>query len=160
MKITITMRMTMIMSTMVGLMLLQIAQTRPTSLSLAASTCPPNPINWNLTQATKTPFILSDCSGPADQQTSVHVCYDSNYLRLHFETFDDNMFNPYQNCNDPLFKYGRLPFPSPLSYSLIVSKMSLRSLSLPLLDSPFIPTLNSSSLQTLFSMQPMSQTLI
>lgn len=76
--------------------------------SLTISRCTSNPIQWNTTANTSSePFILTDCSGPAEQQTLVSACYDDTYLQLHFYAIDNNIYSPYTQCNDHLYNYGK-----------------------------------------------------
>ena len=71
------------------------------------------PLVWNTTASTsEQPFALSDCSGGPVQGTRVNACYDNLFLRLHFTATDDNPFNPYTNCNDPLYQYSTRKSPS------------------------------------------------
>lgn len=63
----------------------------------------PRPLNWDVVHDISSRFILSDCSGPARQQTTVKACYDNEMLRLFFINKDDNVESNYRNCNDPLF---------------------------------------------------------
>lgn len=70
----------------------------------------PSPLNWNAVANVSTQdnqgFFLSDCSRPALQRTYLKACYTASHLFFHFYCLDNNIYNPYTRCNDPLFQYG------------------------------------------------------
>jgi len=65
----------------------------------------PTPLVWTEVQ-NRTNFMLSNGSGLAMQQTTIHACYDSSFLYLYFQCVDNNIYNPYTTCNQPLYQYS------------------------------------------------------
>ena len=85
--------------------------------SFTISRCTTNPIQWNTTSTTAAnPFILADCSRPAEQQTLVSACYDDSYLHLHFNAVDNNIYSPYTECNQHLYNDGENSLLTVVSY--------------------------------------------
>eukprot|EP01105_Mastigella_eilhardi_P003711 TRINITY_DN1484_c0_g1_i1.p3 TRINITY_DN1484_c0_g1~~TRINITY_DN1484_c0_g1_i1.p3 ORF type:complete len:226 (-),score=64.89 TRINITY_DN1484_c0_g1_i1:2639-3316(-) len=58
------------------------------------------------TAALLSEFTLDDGSAPAVQQTEVHVCYTNKGFNITFDCADNNIHNPYTDCNDPLYQYS------------------------------------------------------
>ncbi|KYR02957.1 hypothetical protein DLAC_00440 [Tieghemostelium lacteum] len=49
-------------------------------------------------------FRLVDNSTVASEQTFASVCYDEEYLNIQTTNFDDNIYSPFTDCNDDLYK--------------------------------------------------------
>ena len=46
-------------------------------------------------------------NGTADESksTTAELCHDSNNLVISWNCKDDQIYSPYQKCNDPLYEY-------------------------------------------------------
>ena len=50
---------------------------------------------WLASGTFQIPFILTDCSGPAEQQTFAELCHDEEYLWYRFVSYDNNAFSSF-----------------------------------------------------------------
>jgi hypothetical protein len=49
------------------------------------------------------PFVLADGTGPAEQQTRAHVCYDLETLYVRFDCDDRDIWATYTQRDDPIY---------------------------------------------------------
>jgi hypothetical protein len=65
----------------------------------------PSPDDWAWDAATPLPpLILADGSGPASQQTTVRVCYNSQAFFVRFECEDRDIWGSYTERDDPIYE--------------------------------------------------------
>jgi len=63
-----------------------------------------DPAAWEWDEvAALPPFILADGSGPAQQQTTARVCYDSEALYVRFDCEDRDIWGSYTRRDDPIY---------------------------------------------------------
>jgi len=65
---------------------------------------PPPGSSWQEITSVKD-FILADGSTRAKQQTTVFMCYNSQWIYIKFNCSDNHIYSPFTKCNQPLYQY-------------------------------------------------------
>jgi hypothetical protein len=65
---------------------------------------PPPGSSWQEITSVKD-FILADGSARAKQQTTVFMCYNSQWIYIKFNCSDNHIYSPFTKCNQPLYQY-------------------------------------------------------